>query len=74
MKPVVTKTIAPIHGPALLDLVEAYMRLANGRSASDSVTITRVFEWRADETDRYGGGIQRLSSASAGITKASPKK
>lgn len=80
---------APIDGPGLLPLVEAYLRLAPAPGdASSTVKVSRVFEWRTEgmrhvrgwpllpvaSTPAYGNGIQRLSSGSAGITKASPKE
>ena len=89
MKQTIVNVIAPLQGPGLLPLVEAYLRLARAPGdASSSVTISRVFEWRTDGTQPgrgspllplnnllvYGNGIQRLSSGSAGVTKASPKK
>ncbi len=86
MKPV--NVIAPLEGPGLLPLVEAYVRLAPAPGGSAStVTVSRVFEWRTHGEPGarnallpqanlriYGNGIQRLSSGSAGVTKASPKK
>jgi hypothetical protein len=78
--------ISTIQGPGLLPVVEAYMRLAPPRAGvTSTVLVSRVFEWRKDgvamigtsalpEARNYGNGIQRLSSGSAGVTKASPKE
>ena len=89
MKQTIVNVIAPLQGPGLLPLVEAYLRLAPAPGDSSSkVTISRVFEWRTDGPQPvrsspllpvnnllvYGNGIQRLSSGSAGVTKGSPKK
>lgn len=89
MKQVLVNVIAPIQGPGLLPLVEAYLSLAPAPGDTPStVKVSRVFEWRTEGMRGvrgspllpvrggadYGNGIQRLSSGSAGIAKASPKK
>jgi hypothetical protein len=85
----VVDAIAPIQGPGLVSLVDAYLRLAPAAgNPSSTVMVSRVFEWRADGVPAvrsspllpvknlliYGNGVQRLSSASAGVAKASPKE
>ena len=88
MRKDLSRGMTPIRGRDLVALVDAYLVLAQDRvggKSRNSVIVPRILEWRADGVTGsgawpldafglYGTGVQRLSSPSAGVTKASPKK